>query len=69
MVDHGIQVGLEPTHTLRIGDVAAQHVEEVRRVAEIGPWRQRLTPLSQAPVGGDDRREPRDDGLRRVGIQ
>ena len=61
MVDDGVEIGLEPAHALVVRVVAAQHVEEVRRVPEVAPRCERLGAAAQPPERGNHRRELRHD--------
>jgi hypothetical protein len=69
VIDHGVEIGFEPAHALRIGLLAAQHVEKVRRVAEVRPGRERLEPALEAREGGNDGRKAGHDRWRFGGDQ
>jgi hypothetical protein len=62
VIDDGVEIRLEAANPLRIRNLAAQHVQEVRRVPKIPARRNRFGAAAEAPVRRDDGWKSGEDG-------
>ena len=64
VVDHGVEVGLQAAHVRFIRQLAGEHVEVIRGMAEVRARRDGRLVVEQAPVRGDDDGEGAEEHAR-----